>query len=87
MVIDNSDKMIRMYYDGKEFYSKKISLKKKKGKLLPFQVVAPQNYFTIGRRANKGGYFRGYIDEIEIFRRALKPNEIKNAYETGKPKR
>lgn len=89
MVISNSENIIRFYHNGEEVYSKqlvKVKKKAKKVKDLPkVEFIAPENYFLIGRRTKKGGYFRGYIDEIEIFRRALKPNEIKNAYEMGKP--
>jgi len=89
LVIDNSEKLVKMYIDGKEVYSKKIKKKKikfKKGKppqIQPTDFTASESYTLIGRRVKKGAYFRGYIDEIDIFKRALTQKEIKKFYDVG----
>ena len=44
---------------------------------------ATESYTLIGRKTTKGAYFRGYIDEIVILKRALTAKEIKNFYEVG----
>lgn len=85
MIINQADETVKIFLDGKELYTKKMKVKKRKKQILINEFIAPEDYFLIGRKPQKGAYFRGYIDEIDIFRRALKPNEIKNAYEIGKP--
>lgn len=96
IVISHGEKIIRMYYDGNEVFSQAFASAKgnnnKKGKKKPkdepettVEIIAPEPYMLIGKSEKNSGYFRGFIDEIEIFQRALKPNEIKNAYEIGKP--
>lgn len=49
----------------------------------PVEFVAAESYTLIGRRVSNGAYFRGYIDEIEIFKRALTPREIEDFYKVG----
>jgi prepilin-type N-terminal cleavage/methylation domain-containing protein len=86
LVIDNSEKLVKMYIDGKEVYSRKIKVKKTKAKppkIQPTEFTASEAYTLIGRKVTKGAYFRGYIDEIDIFERALSEKEIKNFYDTG----
>ena len=82
LVVDNSQKEIRMYLDGKMIYSKEIKTKGKSQEQTA-DFTASEQYTLIGRRTKNGGYFRGYIDEIEIFKRALTPAEIKQFYEVG----
>lgn len=83
LVIDNSDKKVRMYIDGQEVYSKVIKPKKIKKEIIPTEFTASETYTLIGRRERNGAYFRGYIDEIEIFKRALTQKDIKNFYDIG----
>lgn len=84
MVIDHATNSIKSYLDG-QLYSEKTLLRPKevdKGKTVGFVSDVP---FLIGARYGKGGAFRGYIDEVEVFRRALKDSEIRDAYDMGKP--
>jgi prepilin-type N-terminal cleavage/methylation domain-containing protein len=37
----------------------------------------------IGRRRASGRYYKGFIDELEIFRRAMRVSELEGAYEMG----
>jgi len=90
LVFDHADQVVRMYIDGKEVYIGKFKIKKvkktKKGQkavVKPVEFVANENYTLIGRRASNGSYFRGYIDEIEIFKRALTAKEIETFYKVG----
>jgi len=88
MVIDNSNKLVKAYIDGEEFYSRQ--LRGRGGRRQTSQnveITSIYNYTIIGGApGRRNGFFRGYIDEVEIFKRALSPSEIKRAYETGKPK-
>ena len=84
LVIDNSNKQVRMYFDDKMIYSKAIKVKGSDGQTADF--TAPDKCTLIGieqRGKNKICPFRGYIDEVEIFKRALTPAEIKQFYDVG----
>ena len=94
LVFDHSEKVVRMYIDGEEVYigefkTKKVKKPKKGKKPKPTQAeevvefVAEESYTLIGRRVANGAYFRGYIDEIEIFKRALTAREIETFYQVG----
>ena len=82
LVVDNSNKRVQMYLDNKMIYSKEIKANNNNKKQTA-DFTASENYTVIGRRARRGGYFRGYIDEVEIFKRALTPSEIKQFYDVG----
>lgn len=84
MVIDHAGNSIKTYLDG-NLYSQKDLLRSRevdKGITVGFTSGVP---FIIGARQGKRNTFRGYIDEVEVFRRALKDSEIRNAYDMGKP--
>jgi len=83
LVIDNSENLVKMYIDGEEVYSKAMKIKKVKKQIIPTSFNAEEPYTLIGRKEKKGAYFRGYIDEIEIFKRAFTKKEIKDFYEVG----
>jgi len=86
LVINNSEKLVKMYIDGEEVCSKNMNVKPQKDESSqeqPIEFAATETYTLIGRRASAGAYFRGYIDEIDIFRRALSEKEIKDFYEIG----
>lgn len=97
IVINNSTRTVNMYYDGNEVFSQPFDTgkgqgnNKNKNKNQPatpaasIEVIAPEPYMFLGGSDKNSGFFRGFIDEVEIFHRALKPNDIKNAYEIGKP--
>ena len=82
-VIDHANNNIRMYLDGRLFSETRLLSPRyiKKGEKAEFISDVP---FVIGARYGKGRAFRGYVDEVEIFRRALTDNEIRDAYEMGK---
>jgi prepilin-type N-terminal cleavage/methylation domain-containing protein len=82
LVFDASNKLIRMYIDGKQVYSKAIKMKNNKNPK-PVDFVSNVPYTIIGRRGTRGAYFRGYIDEVDIFKRALTEHEMKQFYEVG----
>lgn len=93
LVFDQGSKEVRMYIDGEEVYIGAFKIKKvkkpKKGKSAkptqeePTEFIADESYTLIGRRVSNGAYFRGYIDEIEIFKRALTAREIETFYKVG----
>jgi type II secretory pathway pseudopilin PulG len=77
MVIDQDNFYLISYINGSEAASDKIKDS--------FDIVAKETFTLIGRNALVGSPFKGYIDEIEIFGRALTAGEIMQAYEMGKP--
>ena len=84
LVIDQSKDSIKMYLDGEKFSEKPILRPKdiKKGIKVGFVSKVP---FFIGARQNGRRPFRGYIDEVEVFKRAFTDREIRDAYDMGKP--
>ena len=84
MVIDHSNNELRMYMDGKlQSTNKLLNAKQiKKGKTVEFTSTVS---FLIGGRPNGRRPFRGYIDEVEVFSRALSDRDISSAYEMGSP--
>ena len=76
MVIDNENNTVTGYLNTEKVSQ---SMTPRNDKLRPFKDVG----LYIGRRKRNGKYYRGFIDEIEIFRRALSEREIKAFYEMG----
>ena len=76
MVIDNENHTVTGYLN-----TEKVSQSKTPGndRIRPYENVG----LYIGRRKRHGKYYRGFIDEIEIFRRAFSEREIKAFYEMG----
>ena len=76
MVIDNDNNTVTGYLNTEKINQSK---KPKNDKLRPLEEAG----LYMGRRKRHGQYYRGFIDEIEIFRRALSEREIKAFYEMG----
>jgi len=93
LVFNNSGRCVKMYIDGDEVYSKNFKKTKVKVKVNgknrwrwienPMGFNAADSYTLIGRKSTNGGYFRGYVDEVQIFKRALTEKEIKTFYDIG----
>lgn len=71
---------LRLYVNGKEAGSQKVGLQRKPGK----------NPLVFGRRGDNNGdgyYFRGVVDEIRFYDRALSPGELRQgARQPGAPR-
>jgi prepilin-type N-terminal cleavage/methylation domain-containing protein len=87
LVINISEKRVTGYLDGEEFFSKRMTARSRRGRPAPAIEVTSRFAHTLigGAPGRKNGFFRGYIDEVEIFQRALSPSDIKHAYDMGKP--
>jgi len=87
LVINISEKKVTAYFDGKEFFSRRMAARSRRGQPpADIEVSSPFDYTLIGGApGRRNGFFRGYIDEVEIFQRALSPSDIKHAYDMGKP--
>ena len=96
MVINLSENKMTFYLDGKKLGEGKFkpSIDKQTKKTIPIEIKAIDTRQNKNRASEKDCYignssrgnkpFRGYIDEVEIFKRALSPSEVKHMYETGK---
>jgi len=69
---------VKLYLDGEEFLNSKI----RKSKMV-IPVKEKDIGLRIGCNQPETRIFHGYIDEVEIFKRALSKNEIERFYEVG----
>ena len=76
LVIDNDNNTVTGYLNTEKVSKSRTP---KNDKLRPLEDVG----LYIGRRKRNGKYYTGFIDEIEIFRRAFSEKEIKAFYEMG----
>jgi len=76
-VIDNNNRELTGFLNGTVASS---NLRQPNRNKTPVFKIEPM---YIGRRRASGRYYKGFIDELEIFRRALKVSELDAAYEMG----
>ena len=92
IVINSGENKLYAYLNGKPAGSAKIKTARDKDhNIIPADISAyaknhPKGYenFFIGNEYNGRRPFRGFIDEVEIFKRALTSSEIRNMYDTGR---
>jgi prepilin-type N-terminal cleavage/methylation domain-containing protein len=77
-VVNKDKNIVNIYVDGKKTASKELNFKPAKKPINPIS-----QYTLVGKGERPGYSFRGYIDELEVFDRALTDREIANAYEMG----
>jgi prepilin-type N-terminal cleavage/methylation domain-containing protein len=76
MVIDNENHIVTGYLNTEKSFQARNPTNDSERALVKAEMY-------IGRKKRNGQYYRGFIDEIEIFRRALSEKEIKAFYEMG----
>ena len=77
-VFDYENAKVKIYIDAEEFLNAKMKYRE-----ITRPVKEKEIGLRIGSNQSETKIFHGYIDEIEIFNRALSYNEIKNFYEIG----
>ena len=73
---DDNITTLTAYLDGQKVASRSFN-----GKVLPFQ--ARDQYTLVGRNTRRGYAFKGYVDELSVFKNAWTDKEIEAAYEIG----
>ena len=83
LVFDQSNNLVKMYLDGEKFSEQAIRRPRdiRNDVKVGFESSLP---FLIGARNGGRRPFRGYIDEVEVFKRAFTDREIRAAYDMGK---
>ena len=78
VVADAAHQTTACYVDGEQAYTGDLSSEF----VATFGPAAIGNWWSLNKRYERG--FRGCMDELAIFARALKEQEVKEMYETGR---